>query len=595
MTTPTSTPPLGAGFLIESPAQVFTPEDFSEEHRQIQVQTHRLLDEEVLPHIKRYEEKDADLARGLIRKCGEIGLLGILVPEKYDGMELDLTSQLVVAEAMGRYASFSTTYGAHSGIGTLPLVFFGTEETKRKYLPRMVTGELLAAYALSEPQAGSDALAVRTRAELAEDGKHYVLNGQKMWISNGGWADLYTVFAKVDGEKFSAFLVERAFDGVKAGAEEHKMGIHGSSTTAVFLDNVKVPVENVLGEIGRGHIIAFNILNLGRLKLGAACVGGSKEVLATSAAYAKQRQAFGKPIAEFGAIQHKLAEGAVKLYAAESIVYRISGLIDSRLADLDWDKPDASGTVLKAIEEYAVECSIAKVYASEALEFIADEGVQIHGGYGFHQDYMVERSYRDSRINRIFEGTNEINRLLTVGMILKRAGQGRLPLMQAVIDLTSRLTAGDFDAPAAASGGSPASSDSGGPLAGEIARVGAAKKIALLGLGLAYQRFGAELEEQQEVNMALADIVIGVYAMESALERTAKLVAAGRGEHETLLTRVLAADGLREVSCRAETLLAACAEGAKLDQYYGVLRRLTRTTPVDTIALRRRIAAHVLA
>ena len=579
-----TSPALGAAFLLEAPESVFTPEDFSEEHHQVRAQADRLMEDEALPHVARYEEKDEGLARGLLAKCGEIGLLGILVPEKYDGMELDLTSQLLVAESVGRYAAFSTTYGAHSGIGTLPLVFFGTDELKRKYLPRMVTGEMVAAYALSEPQAGSDALAARTRADLSEDGAHYVLNGQKMWISNGGWADVYTVFAKVDGEKFTAFLVERAFDGVKPGAEEHKMGIHGSSTTAVYLDNVKVPTENLLGEIGRGHIIAFNILNMGRLKLGASCVGAARAVLAESASYAKQRHAFGKPIAEFGAIRHKLAEGAALHYAAESMVYRIAGQIDSRLEGLDWDQPDASQTVLKAIEEYAVECSIAKVYGSEALDYITDEGVQIHGGYGFHQDYMVERAYRDSRINRIFEGTNEINRLLTTGMILKRAGQGRLPLMQAVTELTAKISSSEFVPDAEE-----------GPLADETARVAAAKRVALLGLGIAFQRFGSSIEEEQEVNMALADIIIAVYAMESALLRTKKIVAGGREGRETAMTRLLIANGMQQVEATALTLLPACADGEQLQQYHGVLRKLLRSTPVNTIALRREIAAHLLS
>lgn len=575
---------LGAGFLLGPQSDAFTPEDFTEEHRQVKAQSDRLMADEVLPNVERYEQKDADLARSLLAKCGEIGLLGILVPEKYDGMELDLTSQLLVAESMGRYAAFSTTYGAHSGIGTLPLVFFGTDELKRKYLPKMVTGELVAAYALSEPQAGSDALAARTRADLSDDGKHYVLNGQKMWISNGGWADVYTVFAKVGGEKFTAFLVERAWDGVRPGAEERKMGIHGSSTTAVFLDNVKVPVENVLGEVGRGHIIAFNILNMGRLKLGASCVGGAKAVLAESAAYARQRQAFGKPIAEFGAIRSKLAEGAAKLYAAESTAYRIGGLIDSRLQGLNWDAPDAAQTVLKAIEEYAVECSIAKVYGSETLDYVVDEGVQIHGGYGFHQDYMVERGYRDSRINRIYEGTNEINRLLTTGMILKRGGQGRLPLMNRVLELNGKLSEGESTIEAGS-----------GPLAAEAARIEAAKQVAVLGMGLAFQRFGSTLEEEQEVNMALADIIISAYAMESALLRTNKVIAGGGGEHETALTRFVVAREMRTVESAAMDFLPACAEGEKLERYSGVLRKLLRAAPVDTVALRREIARHVLS
>lgn len=569
----------GADFLLQPAADVFTVEDFSEEHQQVRSQTDRFIDEEVLPVVERYEEKDAALARELVSKCGELGLLGILVPEKYDGMELDLTSQLIVAESMGRYAAFSTTYGAHSGIGTMPLVLFGRDETKKKYLPRMVTGELMAAYALSEPQAGSDALAAITRAELSEDKTHYVLNGQKMWISNGGWADVYTVFAKVDGEKFTAFLVERAFDGVKPGAEERKMGIHGSSTTPVFLDNVQVPVENVLGEVGRGHVIAFNILNLGRLKLGASCVGGSKAVLAESIQYAKQRKAFGKSISDFGAIQYKLAESAVRLFAAESVVYRIGGVIDSTLASMDSSAADAPQQMLKAVEEYAVECSIAKVLGSETIDYVADEGVQIHGGYGFHQDYMVERSYRDSRINRIFEGTNEINRLLTTGMILKRAAQGRLPLMEAVTDLIGRLTTGDFG---------PEPGDE--PLARETALLENAKKVALLSMGVAYQRFGQELEQEQEVNTAIADIVIEVYAMDSMLARAARL-----GPQSKAMAEVGVSEGIARVARHGETVLAACVDGPKLKQYHGVLRRLTRVLPINLVERRREIADRLIS
>ena len=569
----------GADFLLQPAAEVFTVEDFSEEHQQIRTQTDRFVDEEVLPVVERYEEKDDGLARNLISKCGELGLLGILVPEKYDGMELDLTSQLIVAESVGRYSSFSTTYGAHSGIGTMPLVLFGSDQTKAKYLPRMVTGEWMAAYALSEPQAGSDALAATTRAQLSDDQTHYILNGQKMWISNGGWADIYTVFAKVDGDKFTAFLVERAFEGVKPGAEERKMGIHGSSTTAIFLDNVHVPVENVLGEVGRGHIIAFNILNLGRLKLGASCVGGSKAVLAASIRYAKQRKAFSKSISEFGAIQHKLAESAVRLFAAESVVYRIGGNVDSRLESLDWNASDAPQRMLKAVEEYAVECSIAKVLGSETIDYIADEGVQIHGGYGFHQDYMVERSYRDARINRIFEGTNEINRLLVTGMILKRAAQGRLPFMEAVTDLIGRLTTGDFG---------PEPGDE--LFAREAALLENSKKVALLSMGVAYQRFGQEIEQEQEVNTAIADIVIEVYAMDSMLARARRL-----GPQAKAMTEVGVSEAIGRVARHGETVLAASVEGPKLNQYHGVLRRLTRVLPINLVAKRREIADRLIS
>jgi butyryl-CoA dehydrogenase len=494
---------------------------------------------------------------------------------------MDLTTQMIVAERIGRYASFSTTYGAHSGIGTLPLVYFGTEEQKQRYLPKLISAEWIAAYCLSEPQAGSDALAARTRAELSSDGKHYILNGEKMWISNGGWADLYTVFAKIDGEKFTAFLVERTMEGVRPGAEEHKMGIRGSSTTPLVLENVKVPAGNVLGEIGRGHIIAFNILNLGRVKLGAACVGGCKEILAETIRYSNQRKAFGHPIGDFGLIRHKLAEMAIRLYATESLCYRTSGLIDQRRGDVSWDDPEASRKALAAVEEYAIECSIAKVYSSEALDYVVDEGVQIHGGYGFHQDYLVERAYRDARINRIFEGTNEINRLLTTGMLLKRASQDRLPLMPAVQDAVKAVT------------GSSGGQNHDGPFAREKDLLHRAKQATLFCAGAAYQRFQKELEQQQEVSAAVSDMVTAIFAAESAVLRAEKLAARGRGETARQMTVVLVEDTAQEVERQATTVLSACSEAAALDQHLAAVRKSLRHTPVNTVALRRTIAGRL--
>jgi butyryl-CoA dehydrogenase len=576
---------LGGGFLLgESSAEdVFTPEDFSEEQQQVISTADQFMTNEVLPTVADQEDKKPGVARKLMEKAGELGLLGALVPEKFGGLELDLTTQLIIAERVGRYASFSTTYGAHSGIGTLPLVYFGTEEQKQRYLPRLVTAEWLAAYCLSEPQAGSDALAARTRAELSPDGKHYVLNGEKMWVSNGGWADLYTVFAKIDGEKFTAFLVERTMKGVRPGAEEHKMGIRGSSTTPLMLDDVQVPVENVLGEIGRGHIIAFNILNLGRVKLGAACVGGGKEILAETIRYANQRKAFGRPIGDFGLIQHKLAEMAIRLYATESLAYRTSGLIDRRRGTVSWDDPGAARQALAAVEEYAVECSIAKVYASEALDYLVDEGVQIHGGYGFHQDYAVERAYRDSRINRIFEGTNEINRLLTMGMLVKRAAKGRLPLMPAVEAAAKAMAGQNF-------GGAPEA-----PLAAEKNLLHRAKQATLFCAGVAYQRFQDELEQQQEVSAAISDMVMAIFAAESATLRTGKLMARGRGEVARQMTEVLVRDSVSEAERHAVAALAACSEGAALDQQLGAVRRALRFTPVNAVGLRRAISAKLRA
>ncbi len=590
MSTTTSAPAtrsalLGGGFLLgeAGSAEVFTPEDFSEEQRQIYATADQFVSNEVVPTIADQEAKKPGVARELMEKAGELGLLATLVPEKFGGLELDLTSQLIVAERIGRYASFSTTYGAHSGIGTLPLVYFGTEEQKRRYLPKLISAEWIAAYCLSEPQAGSDALAARTHAELSPDGKHYLLNGEKMWISNGGWADLYTVFAKIDGKKFTAFLVERSWKGVRPGAEEHKMGIRGSSTTPLVLDQVEVPVENVLGEIGRGHIIAFNILNLGRVKLGAACVGGCKEILATSIRYANQRKAFGKPIGNFGLIQHKLAEMAVRLYATESLTYRTSGLIDRQRGEHSWDDPAAASQALAAIEEYAVECSITKVYASEALDYIVDEGVQIHGGYGFHQDYAVERCYRDSRVNRIFEGTNEINRLLTTGMLLKRAAKNRLPLMPAIEAAAKAVSQNSF----------PEAAD--GPLANESSLLGRAKQVMLFCAGVAYQRYQSELEQQQEISAAIGDMAMEIFAAESALLRAGKLLGEGRGEAAAQMTRVLVEDAVAAIERHATTALAACAEAGNLDQQLAAVRRTLQHRPVNTVSLRRAIAGRLRA
>ncbi|HUG80526.1 MAG TPA: acyl-CoA dehydrogenase family protein, partial [Bryobacterales bacterium] len=527
------------------------------------------------------EAQQPGLARTLMKQAAELGLLAAGVPEQYGGLEMDMTTGQVVAERCGRYASFSTTYGAHTHIGTLPLVYFGTEEQKQRYLPKLIGGEWIGAYCLSEPHAGSDALASRTRAELSADGKRYILNGEKMWISNGGWASLFTVFAKVDGEKFTAFLVEREWDGVKPGAEEKKMGIKGSSTTPLVLDNVAVPVENVLGQIGRGHVIAFNILNIGRLELGAACVGGAKSVIAVTIEYAKQRKAFGKPISDFGLIQAKLAQMAVRLFATESIVYRTSGMIDARSAGLNWTDDDAGAKHLKAIEEYAVECSIVKVYSSESLDYLVDEAVQVHGGYGFHHDYSVERSYRDSRVNRIFEGTNEINRLLITGMLLKRAVQGRLDLMAGVQQAARE----------AAAGGS-AVDWSAQP---ERAVLRRSKQAMLICAGAAYERFGDQIEEQQEVVAALSDMVIGIYAAESALLRAEKLQSQRRGESAREMARLLVHDLLADVRRHGSAVLAACGSGEKLAQAARLIGRLADCPPLDTIALRRRIADALIA
>jgi alkylation response protein AidB-like acyl-CoA dehydrogenase len=553
----------GGSFLIEERAagEVFTPEDFSEEHRAIARTAAQFYLGEVAPHVDAIQRQEPGVAVAALRKAAALGLTSIAIPEEYGGLELDITSAMVVAEQLSGDGSYAAWHGAHSGIGTLPLVYFGTPEQKAQYLPKLATAEMVAAYALTEPHAGSDALAARTRADLSADGTHYVLSGQKMWITNGGAADLFTVFAKIGGEQFTAFLVERAFGGVTSGAEEKKMGIKGSSTTAVYFDNVKVPVQNVLGEPGRGHIIAFNILNFGRLKLGAFALGGARQVLAESLRYAKDRKAFGHAIADFGAIRHKLAEMAVRLYATESMVWRTVGLI----------APEES---LKTIEEFAVECSIVKVHASEMLDYAVDEGVQIHGGYGYHQDYAVERAYRDSRINRIFEGTNEINRLLIPGMLFKRATRGQLGLVAAAQKVMGEILSG----PAADDGGDE-----------EMRLVRNARKITLLAMGLAYQKFLMELDKQQEVLMGIADMVMEVYAMESALLRARKT---GAGCD---LCAVLLRDGMARVEVAARTVLAACSEGDALRTNMAVLRRFAKYEPVDAIGLRRRIAERLLA
>ena len=570
----------GGAFLVDdgSPEEVFTFEDLTEEHRAIARTAAEFWSKDVEPNIEAIRHQEPGAALIVLRKAAELGLTAISIPERFGGMELDLASALVAEEQLGRDGSFGLWFGAHTGIGTLPVLYFGTEEQKQKYLPKLAKMELLGAYALTEPHAGSDALATRTRADLSSDRKHYILNGQKMWITNGGSADLFTVFAKVGGEKFTAFLVERAFGGVTSGAEERKMGIKGSSTTAVYFENVKVPVENLLGEIGRGHVIAFNILNMGRLKLGAAAVGGAKDVLAISLKYAKTRKAFGSPIAEFGAIQHKLAEMAIRIYTAESIAWRLVGLIEGQLHGFSWDQPDASDTMLKALEEYAAECSIIKVYGSETLDYVVDEGVQIHGGYGFHQDYAVERAYRDSRINRIFEGTNEINRLLIMGMLLKRAARGRLPLVPAVQALMGQLQSGNI-----------------GVEAGDEERrlVHNAKRIALLTIGLAFQKYQAELEKQQEVSMALADIIMEVFAMESALLRSRKL-ASRRATLATEMCAVFLRDAMARVEFAARQVLGACSEGGASRSNMQILRRLAVYDPIDAIPLRRNIAKRLL-
>jgi alkylation response protein AidB-like acyl-CoA dehydrogenase len=576
----------GGSFLLQdtTPDQVFTPEDFTDEHRAIAKTTEDFWNKEVAPNVEAIQRHEPGVAVGILRKSAELGLTGVILPEKFGGMEMDLTSMMVVAEGVSKDGSYSGWHGAHTGIGTLPLLLFGTEEQKQRYLPKLASAEMVAAYCLSEPQAGSDALAIKTRADLSADGTHYVLNGQKAWITNGGGADLYTIFAKIGGEKFTAFLVERAYPGVQPGAEEKKMGIKGSSTTAIYLDNVKVPVENVLGEIGRGHIIAFNILNLGRLKLGPFVTGGAKEVLRASLKYAKERKAFGKSICEFGMIQHKLGEMAIRIYATESMSYRVVGMIEGELEGFSWAQPDAGATMLRAVEEFAAECSYIKVFSSEMLDYVTDEGVQIHGGYGYHQDYAVERAYRDSRINRIFEGTNEINRLLATGMLLKRAMRGQLPLVEAVKKLQAELL----------SGPSLSTNGSGGKLSAEKILVANAKKTMLLCLGVAYQKYMNAIEDQQEVLASLTDIAMNAFAIESAVLRAEKLAGKGKGDLAASMCAVFAREAMETIESAARNVLAASSGGDLLRTNLAVLKRFTKFEPVNAIELRRKIAARLL-
>jgi alkylation response protein AidB-like acyl-CoA dehydrogenase len=588
MATATLTKPAakGGSFLLESPqpSDVFTPADLTDDQRLIGQTAEEFVLKEVFPLIKDLENKKAGLMASLVKKGGEVGLMGGGVPEEYGGAGLDKISTTVLTEKLSIYGGFAVTHGAHAGIGTLPIVYFGTEAQKKKYLPKLATGEWIGAYCLSEPQAGSDAQNSLTRAELNPEGTHYILNGQKMWITNGGFADIYIVFAKIDGQKFTAFIVERTFPGFKPGNEEHKMGIHGSSTTPIFLENCKVPKENLLHEIGRGHIVAFNILNAGRFTLGASAVGGSKHVLMTSAKYCKERKAFGKQIGEFGLMKEKLAEMAIQIFAVESMVYRSVGNIEAAMVAASGSGDKIQNT-MKVLEEYAIESSIAKVYGSEMLDFVVDEGVQIFGGYGFHEDYPVCRAYRDSRINRIFEGTNEINRMLIIQMLMKRAMGGQLPLIPAAMKLADEILAGPSleETPE-------------GVLAAEARVVANAKKMFLQAAGGAVQKFREKLAEEQELIGALSNVVMEVYAMESCLLRAQKAAAAkGESAAQTMIdaARVFINDAAERAEHEAKRAIAAVHEGDMLTTQMAVLKRFGKRAPVDTIALRRRVATAV--
>jgi alkylation response protein AidB-like acyl-CoA dehydrogenase len=579
----------GGAWLIEATADVSTPERLTEEHRLIGGTADEFVSGEIHPVLDRLEQKDWSLARQLVRRCGELGLLGTDVPEEYGGVALDKASSIVVGESLGRSASFGATFGAQTGLAITPLLCFGTEEQKKKYLPPLVSGEMVGAYALSESGSGSDALGAKARATKQPDGS-FVLNGEKMWITNGGFADLFIVFAKVDGEHFTAFIVERGFPGVATGKEEHKMGLHGSSTTPLILQDARVPGGNLLGEIGKGHKVAFNILNYGRFKLGAMCSGGAQAVVAEAARYASQRKQFGQPIASFGAIKHKLGEMVVREYAVQSMLYRTAGLIDGMIEGTGRLTPDATNltaATLAALEEFAVESSILKVAGSEMLDFVLDENVQIHGGNGFVRDYPAERHYRDARVNRIFEGTNEINRLLIPGMLIRRALKGALPLIPAAMKLQEELLTPSMPA---AGAGMP-SDDA---FAAERTTVAATKKVALMALGTAMQKYGEKLTEEQEILSWIADILIDAYAAESAVLRAAQAASDPKAALHADAARVYVNDAAVRVEAAARQALGAMAEGDTLRTLIAALRRLLKVTPVNTVAPRRRLTEAVL-
>jgi len=577
----------GASFLVDNtePADVFTPEDFNEEQRMFVKTAEDFILNEVLANIEKSEHKEEGVMVSLLKKAGELGLLMIDVPEAYGGLGLDKATSMAVTEVISKGGAFATTYGGHAGIGTLPIVYFGTDAQKQKYLPRLATGEIVSCYALTEPGSGSDALAARSRADLSKDGKHYVLNGDKTFITNGGFADLFIVFAKIDGDKFSAFIVERGYEGLSTGAEEKKMGIKGSSTVQVFMENMKVPVENLLGEVGKGHKIAFNILNMGRFKLGGGCIGAGKIAFDDAVKYANERHQFGKSIASFGMIQSKIGNMATQIYVVESMSYRTAGLLDAILQPIDKSAADFAQKTMAGIEEYVGECSIMKIKGSEALGSVVDDTVQIFGGYGFINDYPAERHFRDARVTRIYEGTNEINRMLLTGMLLKRSVKGELPLLLAAKKLADELLEG----PSVSEGG-----DSSGPLSTERDLIANAKKLSLLALGVAAQKFGAKVDEEQMVLGNIADIIIETYGMESAYLRTMKLVAAGSDAAPTAvsMTRLYVNEAMGKMDLWSRELLAACSEGDELRTMLAAARRLTKYTPIDSVHLRQEIGRH---
>lgn len=579
----------GGSFLLEpiSPQDVFTPEEFSEEQRLIAKAAMEFVVGELEPVKEEIETQKEGLLPGLLKKAGELGFLSGDIPEEFEGQALDKVSIILLMEKLAQGGgSFMTAYAVHTGIGSLPIIFFGNRDQKRRYLPKIATGEMITAYALTEPEAGSDALNAKTTAVLSPDGKYYILNGQKQFISNAGFADLFVTYAKVDGTKFTSFIVERTFEGISLDEEENKMGMKGSSTRSVIFTDAKVPVENVLGEIGRGHVVAFNTLNIGRFKLGGGCLGASKYALQGAVTYAKQRVQFGKPIAEFGMIKHKIAEMAIRTFTTESMVYRTAALIDRILQKIDHNAEDAGIQMANGIEEYAIEDSINKVYSSEMADYIVDEALQIHGGYGYIHDYEIERGYRDNRINRIWEGTNEINRLVIVDMLTKRALKNRLPVLAAAQKVAGELLTLR-----------PKIDTDDGRLTMQKEMVEMAKKIGLLVAGAAVQKYMSKLADEQEILGLISDIVIEVFAMESALLRALKTSERSNDERakvQKAMVQVYVNDGFNRVEDYAKQALSAIAEGDTLRTQLSALKKLTRFTPVNTIALRREIADYTI-
>jgi alkylation response protein AidB-like acyl-CoA dehydrogenase len=578
----------GGEFLVkESQYQdIFTPSDLDEEQLMILQATNDFLDNEVMPKRDRIEVQEEGVTTTLLEQAGELGLLGLAVPEEFGGMGKDFNTNSIIVETMARARSFTLSWGAHVGIGTLPIVYFGNQAQKEKYLPSLASGQLKASYCLTEPSSGSDALGAKTRADLSEDGKHYILNGQKMWITNAGFSDIFIVFAKINGEQFTGFIVEKNMEGFSVGAEEKKMGIKGSSTRQVFLENVKVPVENLLGEPGKGHLIAFNILNIGRYKLAAGSLGASKDVLRMAAVYATERQQFKTPIANFGAIQYKLAEMAIQIYALESACYRASDKIDNYERKLLSEGKDFSAAILGAADEYAIECAFLKVHGSEVLDYCVDEAVQIHGGMGYSEETQVAGAYRDARINRIFEGTNEINRLLTVDQLLKRAMSGKIDMMSAAMAVQKELMAvPDFG-----------TGEDEGVLTNELKAVRNIKKAILLVAGAAVQKLMTKLKHEQEILMNIADMIIDLYAAESSVLRLQKkidTVGEAAAELEILIVKTFISDAVERVNINGKHALQSFAEGDELRMMLMGLKRYTKLDPFNTKNARRAIAAKV--